>query len=379
MALVALYGSKRAFIGPTPFAVTTVPAVGTTTMDAANEAIMMIGQIETSDGGSHTINTTGSSSIFWRTGAVTFANAGTTVKAGIATVLTTAGPPARATHASDVITFSVSRSMTGGGGGITANAAQNHVPDSGTMTIANGDVVAICIQMTARAGVDSVVVNFTAATDAMHRPAVTQFVGGAYGASAGIPNAFITFSDGATGWIYGGSVFNTILPRTFNSGSATKEYGQLYQLPFPANIYGLYGWVDPDADFDVVLYSDPLGSPVAEKTVSIDANTVQVTQGRRFQVMFSSPYTTTADQLVGAVFKPGASNISAYYRTLSSAGHRASDPWGTSGYGIARASGAFAAENSNLDNYEIGLLAGAFDAGGSAGGGISRARAASGF
>jgi hypothetical protein len=163
----------------------------------------------------------------------------------------------------------------------------------------------------------------------------------------------------------GSTTFSTITIRTWNSGSATKEYGQLYQLPFPVKIYGMYAMIDPDNDFDFVLYSDPLGgSPVAERTVSIDANTTANASTNWVIDMFSSPYSATADQKLGAVVKPGAANVSAYYKTLNSAAHRVTDPWGADGYGISRASGAFADANSSLDHYYVGLLCGAFDAGG---------------
>jgi hypothetical protein len=65
------------------------------------------------------------------------------------------------------------------------------------------------------------------------------------------------------------------------------------------------------------------------------------------------------------VFKPGGSNVSAYFKTLANSAHRIADMWGTSGYGISRASGAFSDANSSLDHYYIGLLVGAFDSGNS--------------
>lgn len=338
------------------------------TLDAANEATSYIGRVVTADGGSHTIDTTGSSSIGWRSTLATFANAGTTVKVGIGTVDTGAGPAGRATAAANVITFDVAAVFTGGGGGITSAAWQTSVPTTGTKTIANGDLVAVSIQMTARAGADSVIAGCATFDSVMHRPVVSSYTGGVYAAVSAVPNVIITFSDGTLGWIHGGDVFNTISTRTWNSGSATKEYGQLYQLPFPVKVYGLYGWIDPDADCDVVLYSDPLGgSPVAEKTCSIDANTTATATPRTFMELFASPYTTTANQPLGAVFKPGGSNVSAAYKTFASATHRVTDPYGTDGYGISRASGAFADANSGLDNYYIGLLVGAFDAGGGGG------------
>ena len=362
MAWVSLPGQQISYVGPGILAHLSNPALTNAPVDATNEAIIMVGHMMTSDGASHTIDTTGSSSIGWRSAAVTFSNGGTTVKIGIAPVLTTAGPPGRASHTTDVINFDVSADFTGGGGGITANAWQTSVPTTGTKTIANGDLVAVAIQMTARGGADSVAITYNQWTTAHHFPGLTTFVGGSYGSNSAGPLILVTFSDGALGYFFNCDVASAITGRTWNSGSATKEYGQLYQFPFPTKIYGLWGWVDPDNDFEVVLYSDPLGgSPVAEKTVSIDASTAQSTAGRKFAIPFPAPYYADAYEKVGAILKPGASNISTWYITLANSGHRVALPGvGTAGYGISRATGAFADANSSLDHYYIGLIVGAF-------------------
>jgi hypothetical protein len=372
MAYQSFPGGFGAFVGPGETVTQSVPTAGSVTLDLTGEALILYGHILTSDGGSHTIDTTGSSAIGWRTGTCTFANAGTTVKVGIAPMDTGTGPVPRASNVADVITFDVSKSYTGGGGGIASNTSVSSVPDAGTKTIAHGDLVAICVQMTARAGADSVIVSSLTPNTGHHFPGSTSFLAATYAIATVLPNMFITFSDGATGWIAGSEIAgSTPQVRTWNSGSATKEYGQLYSFPFPCKVAGVYGWVDPDADFDIVLYSDPLGgSPVAEKTVSIDANTASIAAGRKFILPFASPLTVAANAPVAAIFKPGASNISAYYRTLAAAGHRVADAFGTSGYGVARASGAFAAENSNLDQYYIGLVLSAFSDG--LGGGSQR-------
>ena len=119
MALVGLDGQPLVAIGPVyNMTAAGAPAVAATTLDAANEALIAIGQIWTSDGASHTINTTGSSSIGWRTSSVTFANGSTVVKIGLAAVDTANGPPARAANAANVITFDVNAAPVGGGGGI---------------------------------------------------------------------------------------------------------------------------------------------------------------------------------------------------------------------------------------------------------------------
>lgn len=367
MALQSL-SSGYALVGPR--ADSNPGGTGSNFLDQTNECMIAIGRVKTADGGSHTIDTTGSSSLQWMSGSTTFANAGTTCKVGLAPVDTANGPPPRASNTTNAINFDVSASFTGGGGGITANAVQTSVPTSGTKTLANGDLVAFAVQTTAIGGADAIQVIFASLSMNIHAPVVTGFLNGAYGGiGPGRPNVIITFSDGTLGWIEGSDILRTRSARTWNSGSATKEYGQLYQLPFPAKVCGIYGWLFASANTDVVLYSDPLGTPVAEKTVSIDFNTYLSTSSPfYFEEYFTSPYTTTANQPIGAVLKPGGSNISAYYKTLGSATHRVADPWGTSGYGISRASGAFANANSSLDHYYIGLILSAFDDGVSAGG-----------
>lgn len=363
MSLVGLDGGFITPIGPSIFGFAfTVPSTTGVTLDAANEAGIAIGQIIWADGGTHTVDTSGSSSIAWRTGTVTFANAGTTVKVGLGTVDAATGPPGRATNAADVITMAVSKSMTGGGGGITTNSWLTHVPDAGSLSIASGDLLAMSIQMTARGGADSVLIAYGAHSNVWNRPFVTSFTGGAYAAVTGMPNTIITASDGTIGWFFGTSPFTSVGTKTANSGGAgaTKEYGQLFKLPFPCKVYGIYGNIDPDGDCDFVLYSDPLGTPVPERTTSMDANVVNVASQRMSAILFATPYTLEAETPIVAAYKPGATNITIHFRTLASATHRVVDAWGTDGYGVNRDTSAFANDNSSLNHFFMGLLVGGF-------------------
>jgi hypothetical protein len=116
MALVSLGGCQPTMLIGGILSVSGIPTTTTTatTLDAANEAVIYIGHMWWEDGGSHTVDTSGSSSLNWRTTTVTFANAGTRVKVGLADVVNAAGPPARAVNVSDVITFDVwARAGTG--------------------------------------------------------------------------------------------------------------------------------------------------------------------------------------------------------------------------------------------------------------------------
>jgi len=361
MSLVALDGTPLVKLGslwsPGTAAAWAVTGV---TQDAAKEATIMYGQVFTDDGGSHTIDTTGSSSLGWRTAGVTFANVGSTFKVGLAAMDLANGPPGRAANASDVITLDVSKSMAGNGGGVTANAWQEHVPDAGTKTVAHGDFIAFCTQMTALGGADLVNTSISSTAGAGNDPGLTQYTGGTYTAVSAVPNCLITFSDGHLGWFGGAVLLSSVTAQTWNSGSATKEYGNYLQFPFPVKIYGVYGMVAVAADFDFVLYSDPLGTPVAQKTVSVDANAVVNSGARPIQKLFSSPYSAAANQPLAIIAKPGGSNISVTYKTLNASAHQAADHCGTNGYAVNRASGAFAAQNSNKDRFAIGLLIGAW-------------------
>jgi hypothetical protein len=343
-------------------------------IDAVNEAVHYLGFFITEDGNPHTIDTSGLSSLRWRTGTVTFANAGTTVRVGLAPIDLANGPPGRAANTANVIDFDVYADLIGGGGGITANAWQTHTPTNGSKLVASGDLIVFAVQMRARGGTDLIQASSDSALAFEHFPATTTFTA-SYASASQMPTCEVVFSDGARGWFFGTEVKVTTTPRTWNSGSVTKEYGQLFQLPFPVRVFGIYGSVDPDNDFEAVLYSDPLGTPVAERTVAIDRNTVRAGTGFRFSCLFPTPYDVAANAPVGAVLKPGAANISTYFNTLNHADDRKSYTFGTNGYGISRASGAFNNANNSLDQYYVGIVVGGFDAGGGGGGGGGGTRA----
>lgn len=265
MALQSLPG-LYSYLGPSPLLnpINGMNAVG---MNGTAQAVHFIGRMMTSDGGSHTINTTGSSAIGWQSDAVTFANAGSTLTVGIATPDTSNGQPGRASNSTGIVNFDVAAVFTGGGGGITGTAFQTSVPTTESKTIANGDLVAFVVQMTVRAGSDSVGIAYPASNfSTTMRPCVTaQISTTLYGGHADqIPGVFITFADGAFGWIEGGDVASSITARVFNNGSTTREYGQLYPIPIPMKICGVYGWagISNTASPVVNLYSDPLGTPV---------------------------------------------------------------------------------------------------------------------
>lgn len=357
-----------------------LPAITGTTLDATLEAVIYYGQIFTEDGASHTIDTSGSSSLGWRAGTSTFANVGSSLKIGLSTIDAANGPPARAVNVANLITYDVSKTLTGGTGPLASGTWNEHVPDTGTKTIANGDLVAFCVQIVTVGGADTVSVSANSNTSSSQRPGVTQFTGGSYAAANATPNCVITFSDGTLGFFVGTS--SCVTPssnQTWNSGSATKEYGNYFKMPFPGAVYGLIANCTFGGDTDLVLYSDPLGTPVAEKTLAIDLNTISTAANSRWMTAwFPAPYTFTANQELAGIMKPGGTNVTGVFMTMNSANHQKGMSLGANCYAINRASGAFAAQNTNKDRFAMALIVGAFDSGGGTGG-VSRARVAGGF
>lgn len=351
-------------------------SVTNTTIAATRAACIMYGYIWTSDGSSHTIDTSGSSSLEWRTGGVTFSNAGTTVVVGLAAVDLTVGPPGRAANASGVITFDVSKTLTGGGGGITGSAWQSHVPDTGSKTIAHGDLVAFAVQMTARGGTDSVTVATTGQVADL-LPSITALDGSSnYTAATRAPNVVITFSDGAYGFFYGCTIVNALTTTSFNSSSTTREYGNVYNLPFPAGVYGVrYSLnVTSSGSYDVILYSSPFSAPPTVITsVSIDPQVIaSAGSNNLFTVMFTSFRSLSANTDYAVALRPtSTTNITITYKSVNSTTHMLAEYFGNNSYGVNRGStaNAFSVSNSYKDLMPISLLLGSFDNGSTASGG----------
>lgn len=343
-------------------------------INAANLAVVTIGQIWWDDHASHTIDTTGSSAIGWRSGSGIFANGGTTLKVGIASVDTSNGPPARPSNTAGVINFDVAASILGNSGLVTANAWIESVPTTGTRTIAHCELVAVCWQLTARAGSDAVLIrSIGTAGVSSGIPNFCIYNGASFSGQNLMPNCVVRASDGTRGYFVGESVASSSSSQSWNSGSTTKEYANIIQVPYPCNAYGVIDYSNVGGDTDFVLYEDPLGTPTVRASVSIDANTVGTsslaTYGSTFTTGFG--FTLTPNVPYAIAKKPTTvTNVSLSYLTFGNSAHQTSVPGGDSGYAVSRNTGAFAAQNSQLDRYFLGLLIGGGNTGGGGGFGV---------
>lgn len=280
------------------------------TMDAAGESAAFIGKIFLEGGtGSKTISSAGGK-ITFRTNTVTFANAGTNVRIGIQDL--TAG-------GLNDDTFDVYADFTGGGGGLASNTWYEKAMTNGTKTINHLDTVAICFEMTTRGGTDSVQIasyasqlhgitniNFPyRAVDTGAGPARQQ--GAPYGAC-------IVFDDGTLGWIQGAWFspgMNSTSSTTYNSGSTPDEYGAVFQVPFKCSVRGGYlvvGSIASTDNFEIVLYSDAEGTPVAERTVTVNPNYTGSTTGVNPYFVDFSSYTLNPGVWYALTMRPTTAN-----------------------------------------------------------------------
>jgi hypothetical protein len=332
-----------------------------TLLGTVNYYTAAIGHIYTEDGAPHTIDTSGSSSLGWLSATSVFTNPGTIFRVGLASgVDTTAGPPARPATSGGLVTYDVYRQMVGGSGDIVSNAWNENVPTSGSKTIANGDLVAFVLQLIAKAGGGDTTqfsgmgpVGNTGTIPS--RPSV-----GSVAASAVLnqfyPNCAITFADGAKGYFVGGFVYS--LPRTiltWNNTSTPKEYGNYMQIPFACSIHGIAVGMGIAGDVDLVLYSDPLGTPVAQRTISVDANVVSSASPVDGYYLFSQPFLANANQPLAVAMKPGGTSVTAHYLTVP-VGHQKAHSLGAAAFAINRDTGSFAAQNSSRDRFGIGAI-----------------------
>lgn len=252
-----------------------VSASGATTMDNTGESQAVIGQIEFQDGitASKTCSAAGGGKIALRINAVTaFANASTFVRVGLQDVDTV-------TTGLEDGTFDVYAEYQGGTDTLTASTWQTFTMESGSKTLALGDIVAIVIEMTARGGADSIGVR-TGTVD----PYINVGDGFPYGSTdvgtlakgSAILLAAIQFDDGTVGWIRGGPPVPVVTStsQTFNSTTSPDEYIGTFVPTVPLQIRGIgmmTGGIGAGETPDLILYSDPFGSPSAIETFSLNS------------------------------------------------------------------------------------------------------------
>ena len=342
---------------------------GAVTVNAANEYNGIVGQVTLAAGtGSKTCSTaSGVCKIYWETGAVTWASAGTNISVGIQDVGADGFPDG---------TFDVKADLTQGTETITAATSMVSAMETGTKTVAQGDIIAVVIRMTVLAGADSVIVA------SMGRlPATYASQGFPYGVrSTGTParnldaaKIVIQFDDGTYGWIKASPdvSFNMGVPAniSFNSGSTPDEYAWVFSLPYSCGLGAIGFLLDSVAatdNFEFILYTNPLSSPSIPSNGTITADPDLFTanaNGANARLRFPSNtiHRLVADTTYAIAVRPTTVNNFTIFYLLrianAIAANNAGQPFNnTFGfYARTNQSGAFASVNSDLDLPRVAL------------------------
>lgn len=340
-----------------------------TLMDAAGEQTWFVGHcwIVGRPASAKTISAAGGGSIGFLAGTLTFNNGASTFVVGIQDV-DAANTPARGDGVSDV-----SATLTGGGGGLTQSVWNTIDMDTGTKDITHGQLIAINFTLSAHGGGDAIRVSTAVPYALFHHPQVTlEAPAATFTAQSAVPNVVITFDDGTLGTIYGSVVHEVASTAdSFDVNSTPDEIGQIIRVPRPTPIDGVWGivnYTDTGGTFEIILYSDPLGTPAAIETITVDTD-VRVATGNRLDTfLFTTPRLLDANTDYAIAFRPtGTQNIGLIYTTVDTAGHLALMTGGTQCYYATRSgqSGAFSGTTTRRLHAGV-ITSGGDDAGGRA-------------
>ncbi len=331
-------------------------------MDAAGESNFMIGRLVWASGigTSKVVSSAGAKIYFTLNAAATFANAGTTLTVGIQDV----------SSGLEDGTFDVSLDLVGGTDSPGANDVFTaHAMDTGSKTIAWGDTVAIGCEMVSRGGSDTVSMQRRIGPYVPLLPYISADTGSgpARANQNSHLNILVESDDGTLGWIVGGAPFVRGLENV-NNTDTPDEFSNVFQVPFKTQACGIImGGFDNIGTADTlefVLYSDPLGTPVAERTVTIDPNNVfSATAEGHLVGLFSSAFELAIDTDYAVAFRPTSANDISIFALLFPTAQGQLRGWtalGTNWQSATRTNqaGAFTEDANKL--YNIGPILNAF-------------------
>lgn len=329
-------------------------------LDADLEEYQIIGDVMTSDGGSHVFGNSGST-IDWLPGAVTF-NVVSTLRVGIkqaSQISAAAGPPIRATAGTG---FDVYGDIVAGVGTITANTAQATAMGSllgGAITIAQGDQVCVSFYLSKTSGTTSIVISQTGPNVGLGYPGFTLVTasGATFTAQTHLNSVMLKFDDGAYGWIM------PTIPRSVATDADTGTIGNtnifanIIRVPFACQVNGMAAVTNAStsgANFALDMYSTPLGTPALVHTEAIDANQSQASN-RLVVKMFDTPRTLAinTDYAFG-IRQTTATAVTGKMRDVFATGHWAAVGNGAECYAANSAGAAtFASVNSGTRRYHV--------------------------
>lgn len=339
--------------------------VANAVLDASGEKCAMIGKVQWADGGSHTIDTTGSSKFLWRGGTTAvFDNASSIVDVGIQGV-NTSGPPAQPDGSFTVksrVTTAADASPTL----TTTNSWHAATPTTGTATLAHGDLIAFVVDFNTVAGSDAlhVQVGSYPTTSIKLFPTTNAYASAAWGATGtgSLPNCVFVASDGTLGTLYGSQLFGVpVVLSTWVDATNPDELGNIFQVPFDCKVGGLWTMMrttGDSSDFNINLTASAESSRSSLASVSVDAAQCATTGAERvIEMPLASEISLTANtDYCVSVKATSTSNLRWCYQTLGSADYRAFFPGGTTMRGVTANGGADFGSSSTTTIYPVGVI-----------------------
>lgn len=173
---------------------------------------------------------------------------------------------------------------------------------------------------------------------------------------------------------YGGTYYPTpyVLPHTtmtsvsYDSGSATDEYGNKITLPFAYRIKGAWFFGDLDGDADLIVYQ-PNGT--VGLSLSIDNNIRAAATAAVHIYEFASTLDVVANSLIRAALLPTTvTSLSLYYFEVNTAAILGAVAFGSNIIGTKRVN-AGSWTDETIRQYSMGLIIERLDDGAGGGGG----------
>lgn len=343
------------------------------TMDAANEQLAYLGNAFIHDGSSSKTLSSAGGKIHWLGGtAITFANAGTTVRLGLQGVVSASS----ASSPDD--TFGAYKDLVGGTDTLTANAFHATAMATGTSTVTNNAPIAVVWNMTGRGGSDAVRMGqpIIGTTTYLGFPGMSGNTAGTWAPSSSIigrygpPCLLLEFDDGTFGSIMGGM----FVPATVSTHSAVQsssnpdEIGCRFVLPFAATLWGVEFPCRPNSAAgsgtmaNMRLCSGAAATPTLVEQVDIDGFEFFASTNASFvtRKRFATPRDLTAGTTYYVSLRsPSTMTWTHEYLTYSVAGHMGWMPLGTAAYKVTReadTAGTGAFTEVTADCYPVTLL-----------------------
>lgn len=226
---------------------------------------------------------------------------------------------------------------------------------TGTRVINHGDVLAFNISLVS--GTDTINLLRRNPVGALSSVYPYPVFNGVKSASQIPYLGVIEFSDGTVGYMkdiiphMAGST--TPLFFNFNVDSSPDEYAMVFSLPISTTISAIFGHIFMPGDVEIILYSDPLGTPKIEQVMTQSSNEIATTGGWTYHRPFAPELKIKRNKQYAISFRPttGAANALAYldYGTGNEALKRATplgENWSL-GYRTDQ-SGSFVLDESKL-------------------------------